>query len=100
MAPLSEEELDYGYSEGFLKTWLEKAPKQVREHLDILVSGITYYRKKVADIEQDLFASNARYNALTAQAATYLEFMSQQRELLDQTLIDNQRDSHRQEPQI
>jgi hypothetical protein len=97
---LNEEELDYGYSEGFLKTWLQKAHPQVREHLDILVSGIAYYRKKLAAAEQDLLATNARYNALTVQTATYLEFMSQQRELLDQTLIDNQREFHKQEPQI
>ena len=92
---LTEPELDYGYAQGFLVEWLKNSPPQVKEHLQILVDGINFYKDKVRTLEQDLETTNGRYNALTAQTAQYLDLMAQQKDLLDQTLMDNQREHHR-----
>ena len=97
---LNEKELDFGYAEGFLVEWLKGSPAQVKEHLSVLVEAIKFYKDKLADAEADLRDANDKYIVLTAQAAQYLELMSQQKELIDQNLIENQREFHTKEREL
>jgi len=97
IAPLTEVELDYGYSQGFLETWLEKAPAQVKENLTVLVGGISAYREKYLLVQKDFNDLQRRYNELMAQSAQYLQFIQQQKELIDNTLIETQREFHHRE---
>jgi chromosome segregation ATPase len=92
---LTEPEQDYAYSQGFLETWLKDAPKQVKEHLQVLVDGISAYREKYISIQEDYKQLQDNYNRLTATSAQYLEFMRQQKEQIDQALIDQQRPFHK-----
>jgi hypothetical protein len=91
---LTEVEQDYSFSQGFIEEWLKDAPQQVKEHLATLVSGIIAYREKYVAIQEDYDKLLQRYNDLTAVSAQHLEFMRQQKEQLDQALIENQRGYH------
>lgn len=97
MKKLTEVEQDYSYSLGFLEQWLKDAPKQVLEQLAVLASGIKAYREKYVSIQEDHDNLLARYNTLTAQSAQYLQFIQNQKELLDQALIDSQREFHQKD---
>ena len=97
---LDEKELDFGYAEGFLIEWLKGSPAQVKEHLSVLVEAIKFYKGKLADTETDLRNANDKYIVLAAQAAQYLELMSQQKELIDQNLIESQREFHTKEREL
>jgi hypothetical protein len=95
MTTVTEQEQDYAYAEGFLETWLKDAPAQVKEHLKILANGIQFYREKWRVAAEDLNDTREKYQALTLQSAQHLQFMSQQKEMLDQALIENQRELHK-----
>ena len=97
---LNEKELDFGYAEGFLIEWLKGSPAQVKEHLDVLVEAIKFYKGKLADAETDLRNANDKYSALMLQSAQYLELLGQQKELIDQNLIENQREFHTKEREL
>jgi hypothetical protein len=97
MPELTEVQQDFAYAEGFLESWLKgepKTPPQVLEHLKILADGVKHYRDLLGRVQEDYRELERKYNALTAQSAQYLQFISQQKELLDQTLIDQQREFH------
>jgi chromosome segregation ATPase len=91
-----EVEKNFAYAEGFVENYLklQKSPVQVLEQLRTLTEGVQYYRDKVSQAEEDLNKLQTLYNSLTAQSAQYLEFMRQQKETIDQHLIDTQRDLH------
>jgi hypothetical protein len=91
---LTEVEQDYSFSQGFIEEWLKDSPKQVKEHLATLVSGITAYREKYVTIQEDYDKLLQRYNELTAVSAQHLEFMRQQKEQLDEALVREQRQYH------
>lgn len=98
---LTNAELDYQYSQGFLERWLEiitpAPPKQIKEHLDVLVGGIKAYREKYISIQEDYNKLNELYIKLAGLSAQYLETMKQQREQIDQELIEQQREFHHKE---
>lgn len=98
---LTNAELDYQYSQGFLERWLEiitpAPPKQIKEHLDVLVGGIKAYREKYISIQEDYNKLNELYIKLAGLSAQYLETMKQQREQIDQELMEQQREFHHKE---
>lgn len=91
---VTEVEQNYFYSQGFLEEWLKNAPIQIKEHLAVVVGGIGAYREKYISIQEDYAKLQTQYNTLMATSAQYLEFMRQQKEQIDQALIDQQREFH------
>jgi hypothetical protein len=91
---------NFAYSEGFLQEWLKSQPKQVGEHLQILLDGIRFYKDKYETANQDLESTRKLYTELTAQSAMYLQLIQQQREMLDQHLVEQQREFHQKTPLI
>lgn len=94
MESLNEKELDISMAQGFLEEWLKDAPAAVKEHLELLVSGISFYREKCSEAQEDRSRTLDIYNQLVAQSALYLQSMQQQREQIDQLLIETQREFH------
>lgn len=98
---LTDAERDYQYSQGFLEHWLEittpTPPKQIKEHLDVLVGGIKAYREKYISIQEDYNKLNELYTKLAGLSAQYLDTMKQQRDQLDQELIEQQREFYHKE---
>jgi hypothetical protein len=94
---LSEVEQDVAYARGFVEEWLKDAPAQVKENFQLVSSGINIYREKYLAVQEDYTVLLQRYNALTVQAAQYLEFSRQQKELLDQHLTEEQREFHQKD---
>lgn len=90
MKQLTAVEQDYSFSQGFIEEWLKDAPKQVKEHLAILIEGISSYREKYVSIQEDYTKLQGEYNRLMATSAQHLEFMSQQKLQLDEALIREQ----------
>lgn len=90
-------ELDIAFDEGFLQEWLAKDPPRARDALQTLLNGIQYYRQKLGESRADLREMRDKYNALLVQSAQYLGFMQQQRELLDETLVNQQREFHQKD---
>src|SRR5712664_4923930 len=88
---LTAVEQDYSFSQGFIEEWLKDAPKQVKEHLAILLEGISSYREKYLSIQEDFDKLQREYNRLMATSAQQLAFMSQQKQQLDEALIREQR---------
>ncbi|VVB52784.1 Uncharacterised protein [uncultured archaeon] len=83
-------EQDYAYSRGFLEEWLKSSPTQVTENLNILFEGLELYRDGYNDLLK-------KYNELTALSATYLSLIQQQKAIIDQQLIESQREFHQRE---
>jgi hypothetical protein len=98
LQPLTEAERDYAYSEGLLQAWLDKTPeparKQLLEHLQIMAGAISAYREKYIGIQADYERLQTLYNNLMAASAQYLQVMQQQKEQIDQQLIEQQREFH------
>lgn len=99
LQPLEEMENEIAFSEGFLENWLRtgNAPPQVLEHLQKLSNGVKFYREKFVSAQEDAADTRTRYDQLTAQTAQYLEHMQQQKDHIDQLLIDQQREFHHHE---
>lgn len=96
---VSDAELDVKWAEGFLLEWAKNELPLVKEALDGLISGIRYYVAKVESDRLNFEELQKNYNALMVQSAQHLEFMQQQRELLDETLASQQRGmNHRDSP--
>jgi hypothetical protein len=91
---VSDTELDVAFDEGFLREWLANEPVRVKESLQTLISGLQYYRDKAEADRTNYLELQGKYNALMVQSAQHLEFMQQQRELLDETLTNQQREFH------
>lgn len=89
-----DEELDIAFDEGFLREWLSKDPPRCIDALQTLVDGIAYYRKKNHELKEEIRITNERYNALLIQSAQHLQFMAQQKDLLDEALASQQREFH------
>jgi hypothetical protein len=98
LQPLTDAEKDYAYSQGVLEGWLDKQPeparKQLLEHLTTLNNAVSAYREKYLSIQTDYDRLQIMYNQLMAASAQYLETMSQQKQQLDEFLIDQQREFH------
>lgn len=97
MSEPTKAEMDIHYAIGFLLEWVKDAPAQVKDNLDQVISGVDYYSQKLKFSEEDYQTLNKRYNDLTALTAGYLAMIQQQKEQIDQLLIDSQRDFHRKE---
>ena len=95
--PITEQELDISMAKGFLEEWLKESPEAVRDNLKTIVDGVSLYRQKYLDIQEDYNKTLESYNRLTALSSLYLQQISQQKEQIDQLLIDTQRDLHRTE---
>lgn len=95
LLPPTDVEEDFAYCEGLLREWLVDQPGQVKEALETLARGITHYRGKVVEGAENFAELQTKYNALLVQSAQHVAFMAQQRELLDQTLMDQQREIHK-----
>jgi hypothetical protein len=95
LAPPNEVEEDIAYCEGLLREWLSEQPAPVKEALETLAKGIGYYRGKVEEGLENFHELQTNYNALLVQSAQHISFMQQQRELLDSTLMDQQREYHK-----
>lgn len=100
LQPLEEMEKEIAFSEGFLENWLQtgNAPPQVLEHLQKLSNGVKFYRDKFVSAQEDAVDQRTKYNTLTAQTAQYLQHIQQQKEQIDQLLIEQQREFHKEEP--
>jgi hypothetical protein len=87
MSEQLEKEKDIAYAQGFLGGW---APKEqpVREWLAVLIAGVDHYRAKCEAINADYQELLLKYNNLTAVSAGYLQFMGQQKEIIDQQLTE------------
>lgn len=94
LKPLTNAEEDYGFSEGFLREWLKNAPKQVVDHLDTLIAGISAYREKYLTAQEVNKDTQDRYNQLTVLSAQYLQQIQQQKQQIDQLLVESQKDFH------
>jgi hypothetical protein len=97
MEPLNDQELDTSFAQGFLEQWLKDEPPAVLDNLKTMVDGVKFYRQKYLDIQSDYAILQDHYNRLTAQSALYLQHMQQQKEQMDQLLIDDQREFHKTE---
>lgn len=91
---VSDTELDIAFDEGFLREWIINDPPRVKEAFQVLVDGLKYYRDKHEVDQANFLELQSKYNALMVQSAQHLQFMQQQRELLDETLVNQQRDFH------
>jgi len=109
LEPLNEVEKDYSYSTGLVESWLDfpcakcgvkTTPAQVKENLSTLIAGISSYREKYLKIQEDYADLQQKYNQLMATSAQYLEFMRQQKQQLDEALIDQQREFHNREDSL
>lgn len=89
------EELDISWARGFLDEWLKDAPPAVKENLDVLTGGVSYYRDKFLAIQEDHAKLQESYNQLTALSASYLGLLNQQKEQIDGLLADSQREFHK-----
>jgi hypothetical protein len=89
-----ETELDVQWCVSFLQEWVKAEKEPVREAVANVVSGIKYYRDKAESDRVNFVELQDKYNALMVQSAQHLQFMQQQRELLDETLTNQQRDFH------
>lgn len=98
-SPVSEQELDISYAGAFLKEWLKDAPEQVKINLNTVIDGVKLYRDKYFTEAEDFAGLQARYNELTGLTAGYLQLIQQQRQLLDEVLIEQQRDLHKKGPE-
>src|SRR5579863_6304293 len=98
METITEVEKDFAYSQGFLETWVdgEKEPVKthLKEHLVNIVRGMTFYREKFLTSDEDLTTLRGQLNALTTTAAQYLQVIQQQKEMIEEQLIDSQREIH------
>jgi len=92
MHEITDQEEQIAFSEGLLEGWIKDAPKQILEALQILSSGVKYYREKYTDIQEDYEKLQTMYNALVVQSAQHLKFAEQQKQLLDEYLIESQRE--------
>lgn len=101
LKPLEEKEMDVAYAIGLVREWLVGAkpptPSQVTEAFQEIVTGVYFYREKYITIQQDLIQSQNNYNSLAGQSVLYLEQIQQQKQHIDQLLIDDQRQFHKQE---
>jgi hypothetical protein len=88
---LTEVEQDYSFSRGFIEEWLKDAPKQVKEHLQILVAGISAYREKYVAAQEDYQRLLADYNRLMAEGARHLQIVQTLQQQLDESLTREQR---------
>jgi hypothetical protein len=91
MNQLTDEERDISFSRGFLEEWLKDAPSQVHEHLKIISDAIDFYRQKYLDAQEDAANIRDKYNQLTALAAQHLQHIQQQKETIDQLLLEQQK---------
>jgi hypothetical protein len=97
MEPLNEQELDISMGQGFLEEWLKDAPGAVKDNLKTLADGVSFYRQKYLDAQQDYTELQEKYSQLTALSSSYLALLSQQKEQIDQLLIETQREFHKTE---
>jgi hypothetical protein len=88
MKPVQEKEKDIAFSQGFLETWLIGSPPQVKEHLQTISNGVTYYRDKYIEVQEDLEDALKRYADLTVLSSGYLQLIQQQKELLERAPIE------------
>jgi hypothetical protein len=91
---LTQSQQDFAYAEGFLISWLKDSPVQIREHLKTLSDGISFYREKLDQSREDYRSLLDKYNQLMGLSSQYLELMKQQKDIIDQNLIDSQREFH------
>jgi hypothetical protein len=94
---LTEQELDISMAVGFLNEWLKDAPQAVKDNLKVLSDGVKFYREKYTDTLDDYTTLSVRYSDLTSLSAGYLELIRQQRDQIDQQLIESQREFHKDE---
>lgn len=94
---LSENELDISMAQGFLDEWLKDSPGAVKDNLKTLADGVTFYRDKFIEIQEGYTKLQENYNQLAALSSSYLALLNQQKEQIDQLLIEEQRDFHRGE---
>jgi trans-aconitate methyltransferase len=99
MTTLAEVEKDFAYSQGFLETWVETETNPVvknhlKEHLENVLKGFTFYREKFTTTADALEILRGHHNTLTATSAQYLQVIQQQKELIDQQLVDSQKEFH------
>ena len=92
--PVTKVQKDYGYSQGFLEEWLKSAPPQVKQHLETLVKGIEHYRNKYLQTQEELAQRQRDYSNLAGLSASYLQQIQQQKEQLDEFLIEEQKPLH------
>lgn len=99
--PLADVEQDFAYSQGFLENWVEILPENlkthIKEHINTIINGMKFYRERFTSIQEDLATVRAQYNSLTALTSTYLQTIQQQKEIIDQQLIESQREAHRKD---
>jgi len=96
--PVTESEQDVSYSIGFLEHWFADDTKltnlaklQLLGHVKTLAEGIKMYRDKYLQTQEDLLKVRQDYNNLTGLSASYLQLLDQQKQQLDQYLIEEQR---------
>jgi len=99
---VNDKEMDIAYAGSFLQEWAygEKEPTvklQLVDNVEVLVNGVTYYREKYFVAKEDYQNLLDKYNQLTALSAGYLNLMNQQKQQIDQFLIEGQRDLHKTE---
>lgn len=90
---------DISFAQGFIEEWLKDAPDPVKEHLNVLVDGVAFYREKYIIAQEDYDRLQNNYNQLTALSASYLGLLEQQKEEINGLLIETQREFHKTEPE-
>jgi hypothetical protein len=95
---VNDKEMDIAYAGSFLQEWArgekETVKLQLADNVETLVNGVTYYREKYFTAKEDYQTLLDKYNQLTALSAGYLNLMNQQKQQIDQFLIEGQRDLH------
>jgi hypothetical protein len=94
---LNEKELDISHVQGFLEEWLKDEPVVVKENLQTLIDGVAHYRQRYLDGQEDYARLLENYNRLAGLSAQYLQQAQQQKEQMDQFLIEDQREFHRRD---
>jgi hypothetical protein len=95
-------EEDIAYASGFLESWADSETNlavktQLVEYVKIVNDGVTHYQQKYQASQEEFAGLQARYNELVGLSSGYLALMQQQKALLDDVLIEQQRDLHKKE---
>lgn len=93
---LTDQDKKIAYSDGFLEIWLidNKVPVEVMEQFKILASGVERYRDLATALEEDLVKLRDNYNQLTVVSAQYLQFINEQKGMIDQYAAKESKDEN------
>lgn len=92
---LTEQDKNIFLAVGFTREWLKDAPIQVKEHLELVATGVKDYRTKYVEQQEVNIDLQTKYNELAAVSAGYLSEIQILRGQIDELLVEQQRPLHK-----